>query len=97
MKRKLVFLIALFSSMLYAQEVIHLTKEMKCSNADFIMSEFTLKYGESPIWVGKTDRGTHITLLVNKTKKTWTVVEYDARLACVLGVGEGGSNPDLGS
>ena len=96
MKRKLILLLALFSSIGYAQEILHLTKEMKCSNAEFVMNEFSQNWGESPIWVGKTDHGTHITLMVNKTKRTWTIIEYNARIACILGVGEGGSNPDLG-
>ena len=95
--RKVAFVVALFASASQAQEVIRLNKEMKCSNAEFLMNEFTQNYGESPIWVGKTDHGTHITLLVNKIKKTWTIIEYNAKLACVLGVGEGGSNPDLGT
>ena len=97
MKRKLILLLALLSSMVYAQEIIRLTKEMKCSNAEFIMNEFSQNWGESPIWVGKTDHDTHITLMVNKTKRTWTIIEYNARIACVLGVGEGGSNPDIGT
>ena len=88
----------LFSSLsLQAQEVVNLVKQMKCSNAQFVMNEFTQKWGETPIWVGKTANGTHITLLVNREKKTWTMVEYDAALACVIGVGEGGSSPDIGS
>ena len=96
--RKFIFTIALaFASISQAQEVIRLTKEMKCSNAEFIMNEFSQNWGESPIWVGKTDHDTHITLMVNKTKRTWTIIEYNARIACILGVGEGGSNPDIGT
>lgn len=96
--RKFIFTIVLaFASISQAQEVIRLTKEMKCSNAEFIMSEFSQNWGESPIWVGKTDHDTHITLMVNKTKRTWTIIEYNAKIACILGVGEGGSNPDIGT
>jgi hypothetical protein len=79
----------------YAQEILNLVKPMKCSNAEFVMNEFTQKWGEQPIWVGKTGTGTYITLLVNKEKKTWTVIEYDSAVACVLGTGEGGSNPNI--
>ena len=94
--RKIVFILAmLISSITNAQEVINLVKQMKCSNAQFIMNEFAEKFGESPVWVGKTANGTHITLLVNKDKKTWTLLEYDASIACVLGVGEGGSDPNF--
>ena len=96
--RKLLFAFALLiSGATGAQEVIRLNKEMKCSNAEFIMNEFSQNWGESPIWVGKTDHDTHITLMVNKIKRTWTIIEYNSKIACILGVGEGGSNPDLGT
>jgi len=96
--RKLLFTFALLiSGTTGAQEVIRLNKEMKCSNAEFIMNEFSQNWGESPIWVGKTDHDTHITLMVNKIKRTWTIIEYNAKIACILGVGEGGSNPDIGT
>jgi hypothetical protein len=96
--RKLLFAFALLiSGATGAQEVIRLVKQLKCSDAQFVMNEFTQNYGESPVWVGKTDHNTHVTLLVNKDKKTWTMLEYDAKIACVLAVGEGGSNPDFGT
>jgi hypothetical protein len=45
--------------------------------------------------VGKTTNGTHVTLMVNKEKGTWTMVEYDAAIACVLGAGETSSRPEI--
>lgn len=94
--KKFAFILALlFSSVSQAQEVVDLVKKMKCSNAQFVMNEFTTRYQESPLWVSKTVSGTYITLLVNKEKKTWTLVEYDANIACVIGVGEGGSSTQV--
>lgn len=94
--RKLILAVILtISGTAYAQEVMNLVKQMKCSNAEFVMNEFSQKWGEFPIWVGKTNNGSYITLLVNKEKKTWTVVEYDSAIACVLGAGDGGSNPNI--
>lgn len=78
-----------------AQEVIDLTKLMKCSKAEFVMNHFTQKYGEMPQWVGKTNIGTHITLLVNKEKRSWTMLEYDGDTACVLGVGDISSKSEI--
>ena len=48
-----------------------------------------------PVWVGKTTNGTHVTLLVNKEKRSWTLIEYDSKLACILGAGDATSNPDI--
>jgi hypothetical protein len=89
------FLFCLASSIANAQEVIELNKPMKCGNAQFVMNHFAQEYGELPLWVGKEKQsGSYITILVNKEKKTWTVIQYDASLACVLGAGEGGSSTE---
>jgi hypothetical protein len=48
-----------------------------------------------PLWVGKTNTGTHITLLVNKEKRSWTMIEYDVSIACVLGAGDTSSKPEI--
>jgi hypothetical protein len=89
------FLFCLTSSIANAQEVIELTKGMKCSNAEFLMNYFVTEHKETPIWVGKTGFNTNITLLVNKEKRSWTMIEYDARIACVIGTGETSSDPNL--
>ena len=78
----------------HAQEIIQLQKPLKCSNADFVIPHFAKEFGETPVWVGKSDTNSHLALLVNKEKKTWTVVEYTDTTACVLGSGSVGSNPN---
>ena len=92
--KKLLTLLLFFCLHSNAQELVELQKPLKCSNADFVMSHFAKEYGELPVWVGKTDTNSHITLLANKEKKTWTVVEYTDTTACVLGSGNVGSNPN---
>jgi len=91
------FLFCLTSSIATAQEIIDLNKPLKCSDAQSVMNYFLNTHQETPIWVGKTVHNTHITLLMNKETRSWTMVEYDARLACVLGAGEekSGSNPNF--
>lgn len=93
--KKLLTVVALFcfTTLTNAQEVIDLVKPMKCSDAQVVMNHFATEYGEKPIWVGKSENGTYITLLMNKEKKTWTMLEYDSKFACVLGAGKGGSDP----
>jgi hypothetical protein len=81
-------LFCLISSIAHAQEIIDLTKPMKCSDAQSVMNYFVDIHKETPIWVGKSVHNTHITLLVNKDTRSWTMIEYDTRIACVLGAGE---------
>jgi hypothetical protein len=92
---KVTFLFCLSGSIAHAQEVIDLNKTMKCGKAEFVMNHFVSEYGERPLWVGKEMSGSHITLLVNKENKTWTLVQYDSNLACVLGAGETSSSNEV--
>jgi hypothetical protein len=76
----------------FAQQQMEVTKTLKCSNAEYVFKLFKDDFGETPVWVGK-DKGTdtYIALLKNKEKGTWTLVQYDSVLACVLGAGEQGT------
>ena len=95
MRKTIITLALLFSTTTFAQEVINLTKSIKCSNVESVMQYFTEQYKERPVWVGKTTNGTHVTLLVNKEKRSWTLIEYDSKLACILGAGDATSNPEI--
>ena len=91
------FLFCLISSIAHAQEIIDLQKSLKCSDAQSVMNYFVDTHKETPVWVGKSVHNTHITLLVNKETRSWTMIEYDTRLACVLGAGEdrSSSSPEI--
>jgi hypothetical protein len=97
LKIAMAFLFCLAGSIAHAQEVIDLNKSMKCSDAQSVMNYFVDNHKETPVWVGKSVHNTHITLLMNKETRSWTMIEYDARLACVLGAGEekSGSSPQI--
>ena len=95
MRKTIITLALLLSTTSFAQELINLTKGLKCSDAEYVMRHFTEEYKERPVWVGKTTNGTHVTLLVNKEKRSWTLIEYDSRLACILGAGDATSNPEI--
>ena len=91
------FLFCLASSIANARDpaLVDLVKEMKCSEAEFVIRHFAETYDEKPLWVGKTTVNSHITLLVNKEKRSWTLVEYDSKMACVLGAGEISSSAEV--
>jgi hypothetical protein len=94
-KLSMALLFCLISSIAHAQEIVDLQKPLKCSRAESVMNFFKDNYQEAPLWVGKTTAGTHITLLVNKETRSWTMIEYDAAIACVLGAGDTSSKPEV--
>lgn len=96
-KTSVALLFCLISSIAHAQEIIDLQKPLKCSDAQVVMNYFVDIHKETPVWVGKSVHNTHITLLMNRETRSWTMIEYDAKLACVLGAGEdrSGSSPEI--
>jgi hypothetical protein len=90
MKKLLVLL--MFAAPAFAQEQIEMVKTLKCAQENYVFDLFKEQYGETPVWVGK-DKATnsYITILKNKEKGNWTIVQYDSAIACVLGAGEQGS------
>ena len=96
-KRSMALLFCLISSIAHAQEIIDLQKPLKCSDAQAIMNYFVDTHKETPVWVGRSVQNTYITLLMNRETRSWTMIEYDSKLACVLGAGEdkSGSSPEI--
>ena len=94
-KLSVALLFCLISSIAHAQQIVDMQKELKCSDAQNVMNYFSINYQEAPLWVGKTTTGTHITLLVNRETRSWTLIEYDASMACVLGAGDTSSKPEI--
>lgn len=82
------FLFCLISSIAHAQQIIDLQKPLKCSDAQVVMNYFVDIHKETPVWVGKSVHDTHITLLMNPATRSWTMIEYGDKIACVLGAGE---------
>jgi hypothetical protein len=90
------FLFCLTSSIANAQEIIELRKPVQCGDAQWVMNHFTSEYGEKPIWVGKdANSNSYVTLLINRETKSWTLLQYDGKLACVLSIGRSSSGSDI--
>ena len=47
-------------------------------------------YKEKPIWLGVDPVSTlsRYSLFVNEKTKTWTLIQFDEKIACVLGTGD---------
>ena len=64
----------------------------KCADTQSLLDYLAMEYGEKMVWVGKTTQyESFIALYKNIEKGTWTMVQYDGRLACVIGSGETGT------
>jgi len=65
-------------------------RKFTCGKTKFVLETLTKTAKEKPIWSGKDDEtGTDTVIMVNSETLTWTVVQYDGNMACVLHSGEG--------
>jgi hypothetical protein len=88
MKYILLFL-ALFTSVAYAQPSIT-KKEVYCDKTEILIPVIKGKdFQEVPIWFGKGDgKAPNYSLFVNNETRSWTIIQFNNELACVIGSGE---------
>lgn len=89
MKHFLIFLTSLVVGTALAQPVTT-KKEVQCDKTDVMISILKGKdFEEVPIWLGKGDsKAPNYSLFVNAETKSWTIIQFNNELSCVLGSGE---------
>ena len=87
---KYIFVVlGLISSIAHAQ-LTEYERKFTCGKTQFVISALTQNAQEKPIWVGSDPQTvTQTMILLNTRTLTWTVVQYDQTMACVLQSGEG--------
>jgi hypothetical protein len=81
--------LVLISSITHAQ-LSEYERKFTCGKTQFVMMALTKNAQEKPIWTGADPQtGTQTTILLNSLTLTWTVIQYDQTMACVLQSGEG--------
>jgi hypothetical protein len=73
-----------------------INKPVVCSDPKTVIEGLTEESGEQPFWSGATEKTKYI-LLVNPKTRTWSMVEYTDKTACVLDMGKDSSQILLGN
>lgn len=85
--RKLLLGVLLFPSLSSAQ-LVTVDKPVQCARTEVLLPGLAnSEYKEQPVWVG-TDEESTFSLFVNEKTKSWTLVQFNQKVACVLGTGE---------
>lgn len=79
----------LFVPLLALAEPIQIKKPVTCESTLLVFQALLEQAGEKPIWVGGGDGNdtSRTTILANETTKSWTIIQFDKNIACVLGSG----------
>jgi len=81
--------IVLISTVAHAQ-LSEYERKFTCGKTQFVISALTQNAQEKPIWAGADpETNTQTVILLNSKTLTWTVVQYDQTMACVLQSGTG--------
>jgi uncharacterized protein (DUF488 family) len=87
---KWIFFSAILTGAVFAQPVTG-QKPVECVNTETLFQGLIeSNYKENPIWLGIEPGATlsKYSLFVNEQTKTWTLIQFDEKMACVLGTGE---------
>jgi hypothetical protein len=66
-------------------------KPIECADTATLLRGLSgSEYKEKPIWLGIDPSSTvsKYSLFVNEETKSWTLIQFDEKIACVLGTGE---------
>ena len=80
----------LLTGSVFAQSVT-IQKPVECVDTETLFRALiSSDYEENPIWLGIQPGATlsRYSLFMNEKTKTWTLVQFNEKIACVLGTGE---------
>ena len=79
-----------------AAEPFRSNKPVVCEQRDLVLAQLAEKYEEKPVWMGKDLKNGNIYILTANNKEgSWTYIETNGEIACVLGAGSA-STPKFG-
>jgi hypothetical protein len=70
-------------------QIFSTEKPVLCSDPKTIIESVSKDYQEEPFWVGKDDQSRFV-MMVNKKTGSWTFIQFNDKIACVLGTGNQG-------
>jgi hypothetical protein len=89
MRHLILALLCLTTSVSFAQ-LAEYDRKLSCGKTKFVLEALTKMAKEKIIWVGDSKYSdTQTVVMINTETLTWTVVQYDKTMACVLNNGEG--------
>jgi hypothetical protein len=86
MRKSIAFLLAL-TSLVANAEITETNKPVVCGDVKTVIENISDVYKESPYWIGAGSDRTKYVLMTNSTTMTWTMIQFNDKVACVIGTG----------
>ena len=75
-------------SALANESAFEMHKVMTCDKTKLVFELLRNEYQETPIWGGEKEKSQYV-LTVNNTTTTWSLVEFNKEVACLVDAGVG--------
>lgn len=73
-----------------------LRKTIYCDKPQVIFRAVMEDYDEEPIWRGfSTTQKSSLVMVQNNSTKSWTMIEFNSEIACIIAAGDGGELMDI--
>lgn len=93
--RNFILGVLLLPALAFAQPVT-VEKPIVCEKTKLVIEGLQQgEYKEQPIWMG-VDKTSRYSLFANEKTQTWTLIQFNETIACILGTGEGSRQLFLG-
>lgn len=90
--KKLLLLLIFVTPVFAQQDTFMVNRSMKCGNAEKLMVDMQEQYGEKLVWSAKSEQNeSYFGILKNKETGTWTLIQFDSKIGCVVGSGSQGT------
>ena len=67
-------------------------KGVWCEDQKVVLETLAARYNEKPLWIGQDLKNSNIYIMTtNEKEATWTFIETNGQVACVLGAGTNSS------
>lgn len=72
-------------------EPVTVEKPVICDKTELVLKVLRERHGETPVWIGtgNEEPRSNYVLMINRDTASWTLLQYNPDVACVLGSGEG--------
>lgn len=85
----LVAFLSCLTSTIANAEPVEMAKDVLCDSTPKLLEFLSKNHSEKPIWLANSgDDDSRYTILVNPKTNDWTLLQFNADMACVLGVGK---------
>lgn len=81
--------IFLGGSTLSQEKLFEIEKTVSCGEKKFVISILEKEYGEVPIFLGEDEENNQIGygVTLNKSTGSWTMIQFDGKIMCIVGSG----------